>query len=84
MSILGTIQIITLFQVGKLAHLEFLFEYNRVKARHAFSKTDFRHFPLGRLRHDIFAWIIALFARPEISVFTSLSKIATVSFRFRL
>jgi len=55
MCILGTYQIITLFQVGKVAHLEFLFKYNRVATHHAFSKTYFRHFPAGRLRHDIFA-----------------------------
>jgi len=54
MSILGTVQIIALFQVGKDAHLEFLFEFYSVEAYCTLSKTDFRHFPAGRLRHDIF------------------------------
>ena len=62
MSILGTVQIITLFQVGKGAHLEFHFEYNGIEVRCALSKTDFRHFPAGRLRRDIFACTIATFA----------------------
>jgi hypothetical protein len=74
MSILGTYKIITLFQVGKDAHLEFIFQYKGVEAHCTLSKTDFRHFSSGRLRHEVFSRIIGRFADPEINRFASVSK----------
>ncbi|HSB32641.1 MAG TPA: hypothetical protein VLD55_13650, partial [Candidatus Sulfobium mesophilum] len=54
MSILGTVKIITLFQVGQASPPTISFLLQQHRASFALSKTDFRHFTVSRLRQDIF------------------------------